>query len=69
MYDSSSIGRPSVGWIKNKQNMMERTLMMKRGRVNMTTDMLDEDSLQLMNKVLIPSTCSAVPSRADVWQW
>ena len=66
MYDSGSIGRRSVGWIKNKQGMVERELMMKRERVNTTADMLNEDSLQLMNKVLIPSTCFIALSHAGV---
>lgn len=59
VYDISSIGRYGVGRIKNKQDMMGRGLMTKREHGKTIADMLQEDSLQLMIKVLILSLAFA----------
>ena len=58
MYDSNSIEGRSVGRINNKWEVEGTEMKKKRGCVVAATGMAGEDSLHLMNKVLIPSLAS-----------
>lgn len=68
MYDNMSMEECSVGRMKDDQGVTVARLATTRKNVGMTTDILDEDSLQFMNKTPVPSNRSPLLSFAQMRQ-